>query len=46
MSAMVSPGGTAVVRTRKRELEIGGDAYWAEIYGDDGDGDGEDSDEE
>ena len=42
---MVSPGGTAVVRTRKRDVEIGGDAYWAEIYGDDRDA-GEDSDEE
>ena len=37
--AMVSPGGTAVIRTKKREIEVGGDDYWAEVYGDANDGD-------
>ena len=45
-AAVVSPGGTAVVRTTKRSIEVGGDAYWAEIYGDSGGGGAGSSDDD
>lgn len=32
-AAVVSPGGTAVIRTKAREKEVGGQAFWEDIYG-------------